>query len=34
MQKQQKKNGYHRLINQKTGQVKLIKSYKEGIVHG
>lgn len=34
MQKHQKKNGYHRLINQKTGQVKLIKSYKDGVVHG
>ena len=34
MQKKLKKNGYHRLVNQKTGQIKLLKSYKNGIVHG
>ena len=34
MQKKLKKNGYHRLINQKTGQIKLLKSYKNGVVHG
>ncbi len=34
MQKQQKKNGYYSLVNQKTGQLKLIKNYKNGVVHG
>jgi antitoxin component YwqK of YwqJK toxin-antitoxin module len=34
MQKQHKKNGYHKLINQKTGKLKLIKNYKDGAVHG
>ena len=29
-----KKNGYFRLINQKTGLVKILKHYKNGIVHG
>ena len=30
----QKKNGYHRIINQKTGRLKLVKHYKNGLVHG
>ena len=34
MLKKQKKNGYHRIINQKTGQLKLVKHYKNGLVHG
>lgn len=34
MLKKPKKNGYYRLINQKTGRVKIIKHYKNGIVHG
>ena len=34
MLKTPKKNGYYRLINQKTGRVKIIKHYKNGIVHG
>ena len=34
MLKQPKKNGYYRLINQKTGKVKILKHYKNGIVHG
>ena len=34
MLKKPKKNGYFRLINQKTGKVKIIKHYKNGIVHG
>ncbi len=29
-----KKNGYHRIINQKTGRLKLVKHYKNGSVHG
>ena len=29
-----KKNGYHRIINQKTGRLKLVKHYKNGYVHG
>ena len=34
MLKKPKKNGYYRLINQKTGRVKIIKHYKNSIVHG
>ena len=34
MQKNLKKNGYHRIINQKTGRIKLVKHYKNGLVHG
>ena len=34
MQKNLKKNGYHRIINQKTGRLKLVKHYKNGLVHG
>ena len=30
----QKKNGYYRIINQKTGRLKLVKHYKNGLVHG
>ena len=34
MLKKTKKNGYYRLINQKTGKVKILKHYKNGIIHG
>ena len=34
MLKKPKKNGYYRLINQKTGRVKILKHYKNGLVHG
>ena len=34
MQKNLKKNGYHRILNQKTGRLKLVKHYKNGLVHG
>jgi len=34
MLKKPKKNGFYRLINQKTGRVKVLKHYKNGIVHG
>ena len=34
MQKNIKKNGYHRIISQKTGRIKLVKHYKNGLVHG
>jgi len=34
MQKNVKKNGYCRVVNQKTGRIKLVKHYKKGIVHG
>ena len=34
MQKNLKKNGYHRIINQKTGRLKLVKHYKNGLVNG
>ena len=34
MQKNLKKNGYHRIINQTTGRLKLVKLYKNGLVHG
>ena len=26
--------GYHKLINQKTGKIKLLKHYKNGVLHG
>ena len=34
MQKNLKKNGYHRILSQKTGRLKLVKHYKNGLVHG
>ena len=34
MLKKPKKNGYYKLINQKTGKVKILKHYKNGIIHG
>ena len=34
MRKRPKKNGYYRIINQKTGRLKLVKHYKNGLVHG
>ena len=34
MLKRHKKNGYYRIINQKTGRLKLVKHYKHGLVHG
>ena len=34
MIKRPKKNGYSRIINQKTGLLKLVKHYKNGLVHG
>ena len=34
MLKKTKQNGYYRLINQKTGKVKILKHYKNGLVHG
>ena len=34
MLKKPKENGYYRLINQKTGRMKILKHYKNGIVHG
>ena len=34
MLKKPKKNGYYRLINQKTGKVKILKHYQNGLVHG
>tara|TARA_B100001029_G_C14992549_1_gene412929 strand:- start:742 stop:1017 length:276 start_codon:yes stop_codon:yes gene_type:complete len=34
MLKRSKKNGYHRIINQRTGKLKLVKHYKNGIIHG
>ena len=34
MQKSLQKNGYHRILNQKTGRLKLVKHYKNGLVHG
>ena len=34
MLKKPTKNGYYRLINQRTGKVKILKHYKNGIVHG
>ena len=34
MLKKPKNNGYYRLINQRTGRVKVLKHYKDGNVHG
>ena len=34
MLRKPKTNGYYRLINQKTGKVKILKHYQNGIVHG
>ena len=34
MLKKHKKNGYFRIINQTTGKLKLVKHYKNGVVHG
>ena len=34
MLKRQNKNGYYRIINQKTGRLKLVKHYKNDRVHG
>ena len=34
MLKKAKNNGFYRLINQKTGKVKILKHYKNGMVHG
>ena len=34
MLKKHKKNGYYRIINQRTGQLKLVKHYKNDRVHG
>ena len=34
MLKTPKKNGYYRIINQKNGLLKLVKHYKNGLVHG
>ena len=34
MVKKHKKNGYYRIINQLTGRLKLVKHYKNGIIHG
>ena len=34
MLKKHKKNGYYRIINQKTGRLKLVKHYQNGVVHG
>tara|TARA_B100000315_G_C14220656_1_gene426305 strand:+ start:189 stop:464 length:276 start_codon:yes stop_codon:yes gene_type:complete len=34
MLKKPKKNGYYRLINQRTGKIKILKHYQNGIVHG
>tara|TARA_B100000945_G_C20100207_1_gene465514 strand:+ start:248 stop:532 length:285 start_codon:yes stop_codon:yes gene_type:complete len=34
MLKNKKENGYNKIINQNTGQLKLIKHYKNGVLHG
>tara|TARA_Y100000588_G_C14270962_1_gene932249 strand:+ start:288 stop:563 length:276 start_codon:yes stop_codon:yes gene_type:complete len=34
MLKRTKNNGFYRLINQKTGKVKILKHYQNGMVHG
>ena len=34
MLKKPKKNGYCRLINQRTGKLKILKHYQNGFIHG
>ena len=34
MLKKHNKNGYYRIINQTNGRLKLVKHYKNGLVHG
>ena len=34
MLKKPKQNGFYRLINQRTGKVKILKHYQNGLVHG
>tara|TARA_Y100000588_G_scaffold313083_1_gene340033 strand:- start:106 stop:381 length:276 start_codon:yes stop_codon:yes gene_type:complete len=34
MLKKPKENGYYKLINQRTGRLKLLKHYRNGVVHG
>ena len=34
MLKKTKASGFYRLINQKTGRLKILKHYKNGLVHG
>ena len=34
MLKKPKNNGYHRLINQRTGKIKILKHYKNSLIHG
>ncbi len=34
MLKKPKQNGYYRIINQQTVRLKLVKHYKNGLVHG
>ena len=34
MLKKPTKDGFYKLVNQKTGKVKILKHYKNGIMHG
>ena len=34
MLKKPKKNGYYKVINQRTGRLKILKHYQNGLVHG
>ena len=34
MQNKSTKNGFYRIINQRTGKIKLLKNYKNGKLHG
>ena len=34
MFKKKKENGYHRVINQATGRLKILKHYKNGLLNG
>ena len=34
MLKKPNENGFYKLVNQKTGKIKILKHYKDGIMHG
>ena len=34
MLKKTKTNGYYKLINQRTGRLKILKHYQNGLIHG
>ena len=34
MLKKPNENGFYKLVNQKTGKIKILKHYKDGVMHG